>query len=280
MSISGFALLAALALMFLGASVWSRRQRARALAALRSAWGRPVDRVRHMDAIAAYHHARAAHAAPHPEPVSLDDRTWTDLHLDEVFARIDRTHSSLGQQALYHRLRSSPSADQLAAFDALVSRLGADTDARERAQVALGRLQDPGGYDLWWLAQPDALDTRSWHIVFPLIAATMVAAMLFVPFWPGALLIVIVGGALQPRRAHCHGAPRRHARPRVPPGRAAHRRRRDAAVPERSGGRPAGRRPSRGDRRARSPRRAISGWVGRDVVAGDPLIGLLFDTSI
>jgi hypothetical protein len=275
-SISGFALLAALALMFLGASVWSRRQRARALAALRSAWGRPVDRVRHMDAIAAYHHTRAAHAAPHQGPVSVDDRTWTDLHLDEVFARIDRTHSSPGQQALYHRLRSSPSADHLAAFDALVSRLGADPDARERAQVVLGRLQDPGGYDLWWLAQPDALDTRPWHIVFPLIAATMVAAMLFVPFWRGALLIVIVGGAcnlvVRIATAHRVGTLVRAFRQVGPLIAAAETLQflSDPAVDPLVGA-------LRVETAGLGRLRAISGWVGRDVVAGDPLIGLLFE---
>ena len=41
-----------------------------------------------------------------------------DLNLDDVFAALDRTESTLGQHALYHRLRTAPVADHLEAFDA------------------------------------------------------------------------------------------------------------------------------------------------------------------
>ena len=41
--------------------------------------------------------------------------------MDDVFAAVDRTQSTLGQHALYHRLRTAPVADHLAAFEALVT---------------------------------------------------------------------------------------------------------------------------------------------------------------
>ena len=40
---------------------------------------------------------------------SLDDRAWDNLDMDAVFAAIDRTESTVGQQRLYHRLRSARS---------------------------------------------------------------------------------------------------------------------------------------------------------------------------
>jgi hypothetical protein len=161
-----------------------RAGRNRLLARIRAEWGRPVDRIHKMEAIAASHRSRVTDMG---SVASLDDRTWNDLDLDAVFAALDRTGSTLGQHALYHRLRTAPVADHLEAFEALVSRLSADTPARERAQMALARLQDPHGYDLWWLARRDVIVTRAWYAVFPVLAVAMLSLLLLAPFWPAVL---------------------------------------------------------------------------------------------
>src|SRR5262245_8802394 len=116
-------------------SVWSaRRTRARLLARLRTDWGRPNDRSRDMEAI--FDLVRS-----HPSGVTLlDDRTWDDLLMDDVFALIDRTESRIGQQMLYRRLRSGQTST-LPAFEALIARVE-DASRRERLQVALARLHD------------------------------------------------------------------------------------------------------------------------------------------
>ena len=122
---------------------------------------------------------------------SLDERTWVDLNLDEVFAAIDRTQSTLGQHALYHRLRTAPVADHLEAFEALVRRITLDPAARERAQVALARLQDPHGYDVWWLASADAVERRSWYFVFPGLTAAAIVLAVVAPFWSAAVMPLV-----------------------------------------------------------------------------------------
>jgi hypothetical protein len=63
-----------------------------------------------MDAMFASHLSRIAVLGGR----SLDERTWIDPNLDDVFAAIDRTQSTLDQHALYHRLRTPPLADHLA----------------------------------------------------------------------------------------------------------------------------------------------------------------------
>lgn len=125
----------------------------------------------------------------------MDDRTWADLDLDAVFVALDRTESTLGQHALYHRLRTAPIAGSIDVFEALVNRMSADVPSRERAQMALARLQDPHGYDLWWLARPDAIDTRPWDAIFPALAAASLSLLLLAPFVPAvvpALLAMLV----------------------------------------------------------------------------------------
>jgi hypothetical protein len=67
----------------------------------------------------------------------------SDLLLDDVFAFLDRTESSLGQQLLYHRLRLAAVPRALQAFEALTLWVGGDAPLRERAQGALARLRDP-----------------------------------------------------------------------------------------------------------------------------------------
>jgi MutS-like protein len=164
---------------------FAREQR---LARIRANWGNPVHRTRRLDGMAASHRSRIAATRT---ARSLDDRTWSDLDLDAVFAAIDRTQSTLGQHALYHRLRTSPVGDHLAAFEALVTRMERDRPARERAQLALDRLQDPQGYDIWWLAAPDAVEQRWWYPVFPLLFSATILAAALGPFWsPGFMPLV------------------------------------------------------------------------------------------
>lgn len=169
-----------------------RRNRQQRLAAIRASWGKPSARPRRMKAIAEYHRsillASGAGGA-------LDDRTWTDLNLDEVFQAIDRTESTLGQQMLYHRLRQQNTGD-LDAFEQLVERMSSDVATREQIQLVLAALRDPDGYDLWWLAQAEALTRPRWHLLFVAWAVLVLAAAIVIPFWPTAVLIPVAGAAI------------------------------------------------------------------------------------
>jgi hypothetical protein len=116
-----------------------RRGRQRLLAGVRAKWGKSAARRHKMGAIATAYRSRLS---IFDGVASVDDRTWADLDLDNVFAAIDRTESTLGQQALYHRLHRGPDVQNLSTFEALVAQMSTDAAARERAQIALARLQD------------------------------------------------------------------------------------------------------------------------------------------
>ena len=124
-------ILSAITLLSVGA-IATQRSRKRRVDRLRAEWGRPASRTHRLDAMAESHASRVA--VTHGR--SLDARTWSDLNLDEVFSAIDRTESTLGQHALYHRLRTTPVADHLESFEAIVNRMSVDEVARERAQLA------------------------------------------------------------------------------------------------------------------------------------------------
>ena len=100
------------------ALVLGRRNRRARLRTLRAEWGVARIRQRDMTAIAAY-----ARGIAGSETV-LDDRTWSDLNMDNVFSVLDRTESVVGQQVLYARLRSGRHTEDLSAFEALVTHAG------------------------------------------------------------------------------------------------------------------------------------------------------------
>ena len=234
-----------------------RAARRSLLARIRAEWGQPVDRPRKLDAIAASHRSRAS--LPGADG-SLDDRTWADLDLDQVFAALDRTQSTLGQHALYHRLRTAPAGGRLDVFEALVNRMSADVEARERAQMALARLQDPHGYDLWWLAGPGGIETRPWYAIFPLLTAATLSVVVLAFLQPGMAPALFAMLGLNRRRSFRDRRPHRRARGGVPTARAGHHGGRVAAVSR--GGR---HRAVAGPLRAAVPRlrrlKTISRWV-------------------
>jgi hypothetical protein len=66
-----------------------------------------------------------------------------------------------------------------------------DPAARERAQMALWRLQDPHGYDVWWLGRAGGVERRSWYGMFPLLTATAIVLTFLAPFWSAAVIPLV-----------------------------------------------------------------------------------------
>jgi hypothetical protein len=116
----------------------------RRLEALRRDWGKPVARERDLFLIGLLHHLGPEAGTP------VDEVTWQDLAMDDVFARIDRTCSMPGRQMLYHHLRTlETDGGILAERSRQQAVIRADAGFREAAQLSLARLEGP---DAAWLA--------------------------------------------------------------------------------------------------------------------------------
>jgi hypothetical protein len=166
-----------------------RRRGRPSVGALRDEWGKPIERWRELDSIGEYHRWRAS---LDDGRTYLDDRTWSDLHLDLVFAAVDRTRSTVGRQLLYHRLRCSPTEQELGRFERLVQHFSAREEDRSRAQLLLARLSHPAGYRLWRICQADSIDVPLWYGLFPLLGLAAVGSVIGYWFWPRALLVLLV----------------------------------------------------------------------------------------
>ncbi len=152
-------------------------------------FGAPVERARDLGRAAAWFRAREG--AP-DAPEALDERTWRDLDMDDVWAQLDRTASQPGAQVLYDRLRR-PAADasELARFDTLVEHFRSSPERCARVTHELLRLR------AWHVSYlPDLMqgtrppETRQ-RWLFACMALLMVALALLVPFWPRALIAIL-----------------------------------------------------------------------------------------
>lgn len=85
----------------------------------------------------------------------LDERTASDLDLDAVFEKLDRTET----------------------------RVTAAKTERHRIQFSLTRLRGHSG-DLWWLAQPGVIEPKPWDVVFPLLPPVVPLALALATVWP------------------------------------------------------------------------------------------------
>jgi hypothetical protein len=111
--------------------------RRRAMAELRSRWGKPGDKDGWL-ASDYFDLVRDGHPG-----ACIDDKSWLDLEYPEIFARMDSTVTPVGGQVLYRQLRTrADDADELAVRYAPYAKLRCDTGLRETLQRKLLPLKD------------------------------------------------------------------------------------------------------------------------------------------
>lgn len=99
----------------------------------------------------------------HPEEDQLDDITWNDLGMDEIFKSMNHTYSSVGEEYLYHTLRSvGRSEEELAHLEELINYFAENEDKRVSLQLCMAKLGYMGKYSLYdYLDNLDYLGERS-----------------------------------------------------------------------------------------------------------------------
>jgi DNA mismatch repair ATPase MutS len=159
------------------------------LAALDAEWRQPTQRFRNFPLIARYHETVLAEPAYH----RLDQQTWTDLNGDELFTLLDGTVSKVGQQCLYHRLRSPlNAADALREFDEAAALFVEQPAPRGRVQLALSRLNSTEAYYITDMLAGKALPALSWSAAAPALVLTLLATVAG-GFWQPVLWFVSAG---------------------------------------------------------------------------------------
>jgi DNA mismatch repair ATPase MutS len=159
---------------------------------LEAAWHQPAARSPHLPLVARYYD----HVQHEPAYQRLPDQTWADLNGDLLFGLLDATVSPVGQQCLYHRLRS-PLADEatLNEFEAAATLLAQQPEPRGQALLALDQLTAFEAYFLTDLLSGQPLPTLPGARFAPLLALGLLATLLG-GFWLPMLWAGTLGFAL------------------------------------------------------------------------------------
>ncbi|MCI8462430.1 MAG: hypothetical protein HFG25_05735 [Lachnospiraceae bacterium] len=99
----------------------------------------------------------------HRKPGQIDDITWNDLGMDEIFKRMDYTFSASGEEYLYHTLRSPrQNRQELEHLEEVVAFFGDHPDERVKVQLQMRKLGHTGKFSLYdYIENLDYLGERS-----------------------------------------------------------------------------------------------------------------------
>jgi DNA mismatch repair ATPase MutS len=150
-----------------------RKREAARFAEYQRAWGKPIDRNRDFTLYQFAANLRQAGSR------QLDDNTWDDLNLNEVFAYVDRTLTSPGELQLYHMLGNPEiSNDVLQWRDEHIEVFQSTISVRERVFIRLSHLSHtPYAKEVVSLLWGELPSLKSFTRMFSIIAAISAAVL-------------------------------------------------------------------------------------------------------
>lgn len=160
-----------------------RKRRGGSRTVLQNVWGKEVVRDRFFFQISRYHDLVVGDRAV------VDEITWQDLGMNEVFAKVDRTAGFPGRQILYHQMKTYEADDRVLAERArqyMVFR--SDPDLREAALAHLMALNSP---DASWLApllMNELPEKPRWAWATHLFGLAPLACFIGMAWWPVLLI--------------------------------------------------------------------------------------------
>lgn len=99
----------------------------------------------------------------HQEAQQIDNITWNDLHMDDVYYKLNYSHSAAGDEYLYYRLRTPwQDKEELDQFEKHVQYFMEHADERVAMQLQFAKLGRMGKYSLFeYLEYLDTLGERN-----------------------------------------------------------------------------------------------------------------------
>lgn len=131
-----------------------------------------------------------------PEDYVIDDITWNDLDMDDIFRALNHTCSSVGEESLYRRLRiPEKDEDVLKKFGTMAEVFEKNPEAAKELQqiyAAVGRTKSVSLYDFIVTASELKPKSNGKHYVGMALILTCAAGLFVVPVYaaPGLLAVL------------------------------------------------------------------------------------------
>lgn len=160
---------------------------------LREDWGKEKDRKRNFSEIESFY--RYTSRDCENSGIFLDDQTWSDLNMNELYSQIDRTMTNPGECVLYNILRKPLlSAPMLKKRNEIIRLFQADKHIREQVQIEFLRLGMKQGNTVTTLVYEEVPPLSNIRFLFSFLALLALLSIVIVPFlWgaPGIFFVVI-----------------------------------------------------------------------------------------
>lgn len=129
----------------------------------------------------------------HKDDSQVDDITWNDLSMDDVFKRMNYTHSATGEEYLYYMLHDiNQNKERLDHFEELVKWFAEHADERVDVQFLMSELGYTGKFSVYdYIENLDYLGERS-NFKEHLCNALYIPLLIMLPFQLSLSLIAIV----------------------------------------------------------------------------------------
>lgn len=122
----------------------------------------------------------------------LSDRTCNDLDFQDFFKFIDRTHSKVGQQYLYNRLRAlNPYSAETRLNEQLITQLTENQELRISTQKNLQKINNKDAYYISSLFQDKHIKPPRWFWAIKLLSFTALASLISSFFNPLFFIVLL-----------------------------------------------------------------------------------------
>jgi hypothetical protein len=122
----------------------------------------------------------------------VSDKTCNDLDFEALFMYLDRTHSRVGQQYLYNRLRTIPPDNYgLELHEKIIDTFTRNAGLRTDVQKQLEILNSDEAFYVTTLFQEEHIKPPRWFFIVPMLSFTSLIALLLLPFDIRMVLVLL-----------------------------------------------------------------------------------------
>jgi ABC-type multidrug transport system fused ATPase/permease subunit len=186
-------LLILLPLMVLSIRIYQKSTFQKLLTQLREDWGKEKEVDRDFSEIESLHRYSTAHHEDND--ISVDDQTWSDLNMNDLYSRMERSLTNPGECVLYQILRTPLLSDEILKQRSQIIRLfQTNQEIREKIQMGLLRIGKQKGNGITALVCEELPPSTPLKLFFSFLALLALVSIITVPLlWgPAGIIIVIL----------------------------------------------------------------------------------------
>lgn len=187
-----WALLLLLPLMVLCIGIYQKSAHQKLLTQLRDDWGKEKEKDRNFSEIESFYRYSTVHHDDYD--ISVDDQSWSDLNMNDLFCKIERTLTNPGECILYQILRTPLLSDEILKQRNQIIRLfQANQEIREKVQIGLLRMGRQKGNGITALVCEELPSSIPFKYLFSFLAMLALISLIVVPLlWGSAGIIVVI----------------------------------------------------------------------------------------